>query len=135
MWSCRLTFAVFVFVKQKTAYEMCISDWSSDVCSSDLRPIWLSRSLHRASGTEPRSRLTTGPQPRRAGLRNMSISSGNFPWQTAGSRAEMPHADGDSQALGGSSGGARVVEVRGTILAGGNRVRSAEHTSELQALM
>src|SRR3546814_7430521 len=27
----------FVFFKQKTAYEMRISDWSSDVCSSDLR--------------------------------------------------------------------------------------------------
>src|SRR3546814_9306848 len=27
---------VFVFFKQKTAYEMRISDWSSDVCSSDL---------------------------------------------------------------------------------------------------
>src|SRR3546814_7760642 len=27
---------IFVF-KQKTAYEMRISDWSSDVCSSDLR--------------------------------------------------------------------------------------------------
>src|SRR3546814_2111358 len=27
---------VFLF-KQKTAYEMRISDWSSDVCSSDLR--------------------------------------------------------------------------------------------------
>src|SRR3546814_10159120 len=26
----------FFFVKQKTAYEMRISDWSSDVCSSDL---------------------------------------------------------------------------------------------------
>src|SRR3546814_7166227 len=26
----------FVFFKQKTAYEMRISDWSSDVCSSDL---------------------------------------------------------------------------------------------------
>src|SRR3546814_10549338 len=26
------------FVKQKTAYEMRISDWSSDVCSSDLFP-------------------------------------------------------------------------------------------------
>src|SRR3546814_4680869 len=30
------------FFKQKTAYEMRISDWSSDVCSSDLQP-----------GTEP----------------------------------------------------------------------------------
>src|SRR3546814_14167757 len=26
----------FVFFKQKTAYEMLISDWSADVCSSDL---------------------------------------------------------------------------------------------------
>src|SRR3546814_9838907 len=29
-------FICFVFFKQKTAYEMRISDWSSDVCSSDL---------------------------------------------------------------------------------------------------
>src|SRR3546814_11658222 len=29
-------FCVFCFFKQKTAYEMRISDWSSDVCSSDL---------------------------------------------------------------------------------------------------
>src|SRR3546814_1576664 len=28
---------IFFFYKQKTAYEMRISDWSSDVCSSDLR--------------------------------------------------------------------------------------------------
>src|SRR3546814_12192733 len=27
----------FFFFKQKTAYDMRISDWSSDVCSSDLR--------------------------------------------------------------------------------------------------
>src|SRR3546814_6987108 len=38
---------VFFFFKQKTAYEMRISDWSSDVCSSDLwavelrGPSWL----------------------------------------------------------------------------------------------
>src|SRR3546814_3606046 len=29
--------SVVVFFKQKTAYEMRISDWSSDVCSSDLK--------------------------------------------------------------------------------------------------
>src|SRR3546814_8074375 len=28
---------MFFFFKQKTAYEMRISDWSSDVCSSDLQ--------------------------------------------------------------------------------------------------
>src|SRR3546814_15125453 len=34
-----LLFSVFFFFfKQKTAYEMRISDWSSDVCSSDLVP-------------------------------------------------------------------------------------------------
>src|SRR3546814_10004050 len=35
----------FVFFKQKTAYERRISDWSSDVCSSDL--------LYRSIGGEP----------------------------------------------------------------------------------
>src|SRR3546814_16004205 len=32
-----LSICFFFFFKQKTAYEMRISDWSSDVCSSDLR--------------------------------------------------------------------------------------------------
>src|SRR3546814_20106330 len=31
-----MIFYCFFFFKQKTAYEMRISDWSSDVCSSDL---------------------------------------------------------------------------------------------------
>src|SRR3546814_2956174 len=35
MGACECGFS-FVFFKQKTAYEMRISDWSSDVCSSDL---------------------------------------------------------------------------------------------------
>src|SRR3546814_1978670 len=30
---------IFFFFKQKTAYEMRISDWSSDVCSSDLERV------------------------------------------------------------------------------------------------
>src|SRR3546814_5621308 len=36
MWSWLMCVCFFVFFKQKTAYEMRISDWSSDVCSSDL---------------------------------------------------------------------------------------------------
>src|SRR3546814_6039086 len=42
MWCCIIFMFLitcccfFVFFKQKTAYEMRISDWSSDVCSSDL---------------------------------------------------------------------------------------------------
>src|SRR3546814_7368922 len=33
---CIYLYLLFFFFKQKTAYEMRISDWSSDVCSSDL---------------------------------------------------------------------------------------------------
>src|SRR3546814_16890738 len=43
-----VTWCVFFF-KQKTAYEMRISDWSSDVCSSDLLHIRLSRQKREGS--------------------------------------------------------------------------------------
>src|SRR3546814_4092468 len=36
IFSCSFVHHLFFFFKQKTAYEMRISDWSSDVCSSDL---------------------------------------------------------------------------------------------------
>src|SRR3546814_5653476 len=36
MFVCRQNVCFFFLFKQKTAYEMRISDWSSDVCSSDL---------------------------------------------------------------------------------------------------
>src|SRR3546814_15296200 len=40
---------IFFFFKQKTAYDMRISDWSSDVCSSDLSDGYRRRHrLHRA---------------------------------------------------------------------------------------
>src|SRR3546814_6350000 len=42
----------FFFFKQKTAYEMRISDWSSDVCSSDLEPLLLYKSVR--SQTRPK---------------------------------------------------------------------------------
>src|SRR3546814_3963617 len=42
---------VFFFFKQKTAYEMRISDWSSDVCSSDL---WSFSCLFRGRTRYPR---------------------------------------------------------------------------------
>src|SRR3546814_5040442 len=58
---CVVLFVVFFFFKQKTAYEMRISDWSSDVCSSDLHaelvsiePVILGRAVHL------RFRYTTG---------------------------------------------------------------------------
>src|SRR3546814_3326135 len=44
---------LFFFFKQKTAYEMRISDWSSDVCSSDLDAIH--RDGHGGSCLKPSS--------------------------------------------------------------------------------
>src|SRR3546814_10272100 len=37
MYVCKCGSVSFFFFKQKTAYEVRISDWSSDVCSSDLK--------------------------------------------------------------------------------------------------
>src|SRR3546814_10611399 len=43
----------FFFFKQKTAYEMRISDWSSDVCSSDLHEV--EQHAHRMHSYSPSS--------------------------------------------------------------------------------
>src|SRR3546814_2342775 len=40
-----LFISFFFFFKQKTAYEMRISDWSSDVCSSDLDNITIMKRI------------------------------------------------------------------------------------------
>src|SRR3546814_8356649 len=52
MLFCDLCFLCFVFFKQKTAYEMRISDWSSDVCSSDLCYVYAysEEAIFKASG-------------------------------------------------------------------------------------
>src|SRR3546814_4267327 len=70
---------MFFFFKQKTAYEMRISDWSSDVCSSDLplsgpggasRAGTLAVALHPAVGAARRGAGVAGrhlpADPRRA---------------------------------------------------------------------
>src|SRR3546814_6466290 len=43
-------FGFVFFVKKTTAYEMRISDWSSDVCSSDLRARFGQRARQGGSG-------------------------------------------------------------------------------------
>src|SRR3546814_6720439 len=48
-------FMFFFFFKQKTAYEMRISDWSSDVCSSDL----LAARLHFADDEKRHPEIVT----------------------------------------------------------------------------
>src|SRR3546814_435130 len=57
----------FFFFKQKTAYDMRISDWSSDVCSSDLRLRVARRDEAAADARQPR--LRQPPRRHRAGAR------------------------------------------------------------------
>src|SRR3546814_11648185 len=58
------------FFKQKTAYEMRISDWSSDVCSSDLHPARDPRRLSergaRTGGLGPARGQGRGDRPHRS---------------------------------------------------------------------
>src|SRR3546814_5341295 len=51
-----ISYCVFLFFKQKAAYDVRISDWSSDVCSSDL----LCRTLARAGLGHPELALLHG---------------------------------------------------------------------------
>src|SRR3546814_11188735 len=73
---------MFFFFKQKTAYEMRISDWSSDVCSSDLLVIIedaLARYLDPPGMPVDPHNLATKPQLDIAFL----IKAGMAQWQTA----------------------------------------------------
>src|SRR3546814_7320233 len=96
------------FFKQKTAYEMRISDWSSDVCSSDLAD-----RRHR-----PRLQQHAGGGGRRAGTRQAQAAP-----ETAGGEPPSRQCDGG-----------RKPRRRADPPPAGLR-RSEEHTSELQSLM
>src|SRR3546814_3778212 len=103
---------MFFFFKQKTAYEMRISDWSSDVCSSDLiRSSWMpTRSACEQDGQEGR-RL--GMLWCKLGLQ----SSGSGKCWGRCCRRYQPRS---------CPRGSRVPKVS---------CRSEEHTSELQSPM
>src|SRR3546814_3612892 len=48
---------IFFFFKQKTAYELRISDWSSDVCSSDLAHVPATAPKRKTDGAETGFRM------------------------------------------------------------------------------
>src|SRR3546814_15742709 len=79
----------FFFFKQKTAYEMRISDWSSDVCSSDLSP--LAARIAEAKGIDLEGITGTGPNGRivRADLGLPPVVA-PAPAQTAGTGSAAP---------------------------------------------
>src|SRR3546814_5539769 len=84
-----LCFFFFFFFKQKTAYEMRISDWSSDVCSSDLEDEllgggapWLALAQRRA-GAERKHEKNRGRGARdahRQGLRRWRDAGDSNRW-------------------------------------------------------
>src|SRR3546814_1743526 len=63
---------VFCF-KQKTAYEMRISDWSSDVCSSDLARLVIEPDQHLAHGGRMFRRLEHHGVARDQRRKNVSV--------------------------------------------------------------
>src|SRR3546814_1097565 len=136
-------YLAFFFFKQKTAYEMRISDWSSDVCSSDL----CGRSNRRKTAYQP------NPSPR---------TKSNVPQAQALVEGWMPEPvrhDGShhtffsaaSKSAIRSSASSTPIEMRTRLsvmpsaclrLSDTDRcviaagwLRSEEHTSELQSLM
>src|SRR3546814_7060012 len=98
----------FFFFKQKTAYEMRISDWSSDVCSSDLR-CDVGRVAREQVGFAAR-RVIFGKR-------------GDVLEQRRAGRIVEP------------ARGNRLSPLREAGVNVGVDIRSEEHTSELQSLM
>src|SRR3546814_8156131 len=106
----------FFFCKQKTAYEMRISDWSSDVCSSDLAVV--------ASSTDA--------------IISKSLNGIVQSWNAG---AEQIFGYKAEEMIGQPIIRIIPAELRQeeeeilSKLRRGERIRSEEHTSELQSLM
>src|SRR3546814_10514040 len=121
---------IFFFFKQKTAYEVRISDWSSDVCSSDLHEIG-------SAGAAPRDcpialvwlRLRLASRPDRED-RTDDRDDDRLDDRDAAEQHQHLHR-------ARSIGQARVEHRRQQrkIDRVGDEHRSEEHTSELQSLM
>src|SRR3546814_5017798 len=114
---CRLVYLMFFeffFFKQKTAYEMRISDWSSDVCSSDLVEVVDADVADRAT-----IQVRLAHHAHQCGVAAVGRAVDARP-----RRVRDALGDGPAHRVG------EVVLHRRAPLA-----RSAEHTSALQSLM
>src|SRR3546814_2433610 len=123
----------FFFFKQKTAYEMRISDWSSDVCSSDL--------LVRQS---IRRRLEDRLEPLREVGRQAHYGTpgGSGHWTSSPSVGTVTRQPGLCRRAAAGACDAWTSPWTTRVRAGGlakaavqSSSRSEEHTSELQSLM
>src|SRR3546814_1218475 len=120
-------FFVFFF-KQKTAYEMRISDWSSDVCSSDLTGSTTRKAVKIARHAIPVRGL--GVQP------TLLIGS-PVPVRQSNNPATAPMAIRPIWAAGTATMSISAADTIPIAILGtsGVSLRSEEHTSELQSLM
>src|SRR3546814_1439600 len=127
----RDVFCVFFFFKQKTAYEMRISDWSSDGCSSDLRQGRRFRRL--GTGGEQRQQ-DNGAEPAQQRRHHYTGAVG-----AAGAEVAIRVQFGSREPV--SRAKVHTSETSSTLLAWPPTTwswasrRSEEHTSELQLLM
>src|SRR3546814_5750352 len=124
---------VLFFVKQKTAYEMRISDWSSDVCSSDLVATHCA-TFCRTGGADGDAKgitclLVPNPSP------GLVIEEYLWTFNMPTDHPRVSFTDvwvPDSARLGPEGGGLAIAQS----FVHQNRIRSSEeHTSELQSLM
>src|SRR3546814_6555313 len=119
-------FVSFFFFKQKTAYEMRISDWSSDVCSSDL---------YGLPTTVTNCSNNYGPRQHSEKLIPMIIRH-CFEWKpipmygNGSNIRDWLYVDDHCSAIDVVL---RLGRIGQTYNVGG--ARSEEHTSELQSLM
>src|SRR3546814_9967762 len=124
---------IMVFFKQKTAYEMRMSDWSSDVCSSDLKGL--------SGGVNQPALLLSAIHRGGAGLRHSGLLPLQFIQKAVGAHQEdagIPVMPAFRQHCRGLFAPGLFHEATPRAHAGAisqQVARSEEHTSELQSLM
>src|SRR3546814_1811210 len=127
------------FFKQKTAYDLRISDWSSDVCSSDLECVELALRMDAAAiGREPI------PGERRSGGTRSTVIDDIGPEPRLRGAALAGHEHRHRRVVGVQLGGLQsfladpaddgVAQVRGLDRPAGEG-RAEEHKAAIQSLM
>src|SRR3546814_3147090 len=120
---------LFFFIKHKTAYEMRISDWSSDVCSSDLGAAWIRCSASSRTEHRSRSRSCRAGRPFLAASGLWRVGFGDELVRIESRHNRAPARD---RIFRNRHAAARR---RAPAWRNGRADRSEEHTSELQSLM
>src|SRR3546814_6530894 len=121
----------FFFFKQKTSYEMRISDWSSDVCSSDL-PWNLTAAKQRGDWDNTKKLMELGQdgiieEVKASGLRGRG--GAGFPTGLKWSFMPKESKDGRPSFLVINADESEPGSCKD------REIRSEEHTSEIQSLM